>query len=392
MPGRISWSRCAVCALILLLGLVIDVQAGWQIETVDSDGGGEYASLLLVNDVPHIAYTNPVQARYARYDTVSQSWVTEVLHPGQASYTHTSLTFLNGVPHVGLCNSSGGMLMAARNGMGIPENEDWEWTSVDGSIDTYSNLRADSSGNLHACGYDADQRRLRYAYYPAGGTAWTNQTIDNNGDVGGGCSMALDGTTPHISYRDDTNGALKYASYQPGITPPYLWDKETVPGTDNLAGYTSIAVDNDNEIHASFHERGGDGHKIRYATGEFGAWSTEDATWNDTGWYNSIAVDEDDRPHIAEFLNGMLYLNWRDADGDWHWEIVDDGIRPDNPHSVGSYCSIALDSQGRPHIAYWDDTSGSLVYAVRDTAVPEPGTLSLLALGGLAILRRRREG
>ncbi len=45
----------------------------------------------------------------------------------------------------------------------------------------------------------------------------------------------------------------------------------------------------------------------------------------------------------------------------------------------------ALDTAGGGLLALWDDEAGHHV-----EIVPEPATLSLLALGGLAVIRRRR--
>ena len=51
---------------------------------------------------------------------------------------------------------------------------------------------------------------LKYAYQDASG--WHIQTVDSEGEVGEGTSLALDGNGyPHISYDDETNSDLKYA-------------------------------------------------------------------------------------------------------------------------------------------------------------------------------------
>jgi hypothetical protein len=54
---------------------------------------------------------------------------------------------------------------------------------------------------------------IKYAYWD--GSEWQIQTVDSEGYVGPYTSIVLNiGDAPHISYYDESNGALKYASPQ----------------------------------------------------------------------------------------------------------------------------------------------------------------------------------
>jgi hypothetical protein len=94
-------------------------------------------------------------------------------------------------------------------------------------------------------------------------------------------------------------------------------------------------------------------------------WQREapDTSGTDKGRYCSIAVDGDNNPHIAYYdddFNDLRYAYYHD--GDWTIEIVD------SIGDVGIYCSIALDSYNRPHISYQQeylDYYWSLKYATR---------------------------
>ena len=89
----------------------------------------------------------------------------------------------------------------------------------------------------------------------------------------------------------------------------------------------------------------------------------------------SLALDANGKPHIAY---GQTHLYYARYDEEWHIETVDDSW------DVGWYASLALDSDGYPHISYYDrDPNGDLKYAYKDengwhiTTVDDDGTVGL---------------
>ena len=74
------------------------------------------------------------------------------------------------------------------------------------------------------------------------------------------------------------------------------------------------------------------------------------------GYYSSIALDNQDNPHISyEGEQGLNYVRW---DGmDWHSTVLDWRV------GLDGYTSLALDGDGFPHIAYCNDRSDALEYA-----------------------------
>lgn len=83
----------------------------------------------------------------------------------------------------------------------------------------------------------------------------------------------------------------------------------------------------------------------------------------DSGQWVSLALDEDDRAHLAWYQadEGALYHGILTPSGAWSSEPVD-GLAEGNR---GTYTSIAVGSDGAVHIAYRDETTRGLRYARR---------------------------
>ncbi|MBN2019460.1 MAG: hypothetical protein JW749_04475 [Sedimentisphaerales bacterium] len=109
-----------------------------------------------------------------------------------------------------------------------------------------------------------------------------------------------------------------------------------------LAGLLVLAV-NIQEAHA------GDTYWYIYTIDSIG----------DVGFYTSIALDSNDKPHISYFDSTNVDVKYAHYDGSWHTEIVDDSFGAGQ-----NGISLALDSKGIPHISY--SCSEGLKYAYYD--------------------------
>lgn len=91
-------------------------------------------------------------------------------------------------------------------------------------------------------------------------------------------------------------------------------------------------------------------------------WRTE--TVDDSGWVgidSSIAVDSEGNPHISHYNQGNRDLKYaKFADAAWKNETVD------SKGDVGEESGIAIDNKGIPHISYIDVTNGGVKYAKRE--------------------------
>ncbi len=85
---------------------------------------------------------------------------------------------------------------------------------------------------------------------------------------------------------------------------------------------------------------------------------TPDMGYGEVGKWTSIALDSDGKPHISyqDMTNTDLkYARWTGS----MWEVERVG-------AYGMHTSIALDSNDRPHISYYDDVHADLKYAKWD--------------------------
>jgi hypothetical protein len=239
-----------------------------------------------------------------------------------------------------------------------PDVEEWVIEAVDWreekqfELATDRGLRVDAAGNPRIV-YGGTS--LYYAWHD--GVEWQYEIADSSIGVGYEASLALDADgNPHVVYLDFDNYDIKYA-YRDSSG----WHNAIV---DTAGGnYTSIALDESGCGHVSYVSSSG----LTYAYQDDTGWYTRtvDSQTTSSGFWdgiNSLALDEDGFPHIAyyDFIDagyeGNLRYTYQDATG-WYAQTVDASGR------VGNHPSLALDSEGRPHISYRDIDHQSLKYA-----------------------------
>ena len=182
-------------------------------------------------------------------------------------------------------------------------------------------------------------------------SSWENFTIDSSADVGKFSSLVADSNGDlHISYRDSTNGHLKYASNAGGTWTNYPIDN----GGGYIGRYTSIDVDSNDKVHISYGNL--NSWDLKYATNVAGSWSRstiDDGGTGQAGMYSSLVIDSNDLIHVSYWGRSFdLKYATKSATtgGTWADEIVLWG------YMTGEWTSIALDSNDKPFFSHCDET------------------------------------
>ncbi len=278
--------------------------ATWDLEFVEEQPGatGWYSSLAIdANDNPHISYFSPYSSSlmYARY--YSSSWhidpVTETADLGGL----TSLALDNtGKPHIAYWDSPNLTVQYT-----FQDGHSWHFepiTTMTGSGQNVSlAMTLDDANTPHLCFYDYDAGSLNYAY--RNGSDWQIDIVDDDVFYSGqDCSIAIDTLgKPHISYRDL---GLQYARYTGSS-----WQISTVDDDFFAGDGLSLALDSDDKPQISYADWAAtDQYDLRYAFSNGSSWWIEIVDSVPSGErfvVTSLALDNDDRPHIGYWQLGI---------------------------------------------------------------------------------------
>ncbi len=192
-----------------------------------------------------------------------------------------------------------------------------------------------------------------YTYYD--GSTWHYETVNTTPEVNSISSFVLDPEgKAHISYRDKTDGDLKYATNKSGY-----WVVETVDSEGSIYPYTPLALDSDGKAHISYsYYDSYFGYGLKYATNTSGDWVVEtvDGGGGTTEVILDSALDSDKKVHIIHPRNGYLTYTTNKS-GSWISETVD------NDGYAQLLGSLVLDQARKAYISYQDQTNRVLKYA-----------------------------
>ncbi|MCP4230633.1 MAG: T9SS type A sorting domain-containing protein [bacterium] len=197
---------------------------------------------------------------------------------------------------------------------------------------------------------DFYQGELKFGY--KSGSVWQTETVYSDYPVWGG-SLGLDLDPygyPHLSFVEDGPGDVFYANRDSTEWYIEAIDFMGMYGTDS-----ALAIDPDGYPHIAY-----GGHTFKYARWDGSEWDISTIS-NDEGSNPSIVLDSSSFPHIAYYKHvfkgkddtvGLRYVYWDGSN--WQYDDIDTGeIRN---------TSIQLDSEGYPHISYWNVSTHKYAY------------------------------
>jgi len=309
----------------------------WAIECVDCPHAVGLSDRSLKVDpagYPHLAYGGD-GLYYAWHD--GARWQYETVDRTAYAGGYVSLVLdAAGYPHISYYARS--LKYAYKDAAG------WHTELLEGAwnVGLYCSLALDAGGYAHITYLDRGNRDLKYAYQDAAG--WHVTILDEQNAWDSSLALGPDGKI-HVAYR--SSGELRY-----GYQDATGWHSEILG--DGYGLNPSLAVDAGGRPHVAL-----GGNDLRYATRDpDGAWQVENVAPFTTVYESSLALDADGRPRIAfpSTYPDVLNYAWRDDAGSpaWHIEVAVEEVT-----SYGT--SLAIGADGRPAIAYVDHTQRLMV-------------------------------
>ena len=268
---------------------------------------------------------------------------------GQVNAVFSSPAVVGGIVYVGSCGGNVYVLDAA-TGWSLWNYTINRWVMSSPAVAGSSVFVVDVNDVVYAFGGPATP--LPPPLPPPPPPPPSLQVVSSTGDGGGRfSSLALDSKgSPHISFVDNSNGDLKYASWTSSG-----WTVQTVDPAAGRVGYLyeeycSLALDSNDRPHICYEAN----YFLKYAEWTDSGWKIQ--TVDSGGGYCSLALDSSGNPRIS-YLTGyfLRYASWNGTR--WKIQTVDSAL------NVGVDTSLALDSNGNPRISYRDSNNMDLKYA-----------------------------
>ncbi len=128
------------------------------------------------------------------------------------------------------------------------------------------------------------------------------------------------------------------------------WSVEIVDTGQFIGFYPSLALDSNDKPHIAYYDQANG--LLKYARKTGSEWEIDTVDSNHAGIHISLALDSNDYPHIS-YIDGnahtLKYARWTGSD--WNIETLDPGS------DVTSYTSLAIDGNDNPHISFYGENT-----------------------------------
>lgn len=276
---------------------------GWNLATVDGEGGSSASLAVDSHGWSHIVYNSPrvLGLHYAAWD--GKHWQKFLIDPCKTGHQ----------------------------------------TSI--QLDSQDHARISYYREEYSDRHIA--KDLKYAYFD--GKDWYIQTVDHRAGTGRWNSIAIDGAGhPYISYSVTTPGNLGLAYLSQASWDLSLADPPSAQSKRNLDGASSLVLGPSGEPHIAYIDAS---HRsVNYTWRQGPTWKVEILDFLTSAGADSdqisLKLDKSGRPHVAYYDSGPGVLKYatRDDKG-WHVETVE----KDN---AGEHASLVLDNDDQPYISY----------------------------------------
>lgn len=231
-----------------------------------------------------------------------------------------------------------------------------------GDYGGFTPLVFDGNGIGHIGYYDPGAGRVMYARLV--NRAWSTEVVAETGPVFSPSLSLYPEGTPAIAFRAGTPcGDLQYAERRGSA-----WAMETVEAGDDYrtsgsACSSSLAIDPAGIPHIAY-AGGSSPAGLKYATKTGNGWQVSAIdTGNGTGFAAALALDRSGLPVVAYIRKtghcNTLVVAKAESTGWTTTEIFSD---PSTSAENELDLSLALDSRGNPHLGYYDNSRGEIIY------------------------------
>ena len=343
----------------------------WEVETVDD------RERMALEDFPSIAVdeTGCVHMMYANVDGFQYAskcdgnWEVEQLEWEFISDYSIKVDYA-GTVHIVFLENEWGLLQHA-----VKVGEEWWLLPITYGYGDFASFGVDDSGDVHIAykgiiGEATDLTGGLVYSHNIGG--WAPHLLDRGSMAGDFVDMACkENGAVHVAHKDSLYENLRFASNASGV-----WDLRLLDDTDASGEHPSVCSGKKGRVHvAEITDEKGSQPKLRHIFGKDDSWTVEDVLSEGdytTPDYTSIAVDAEGRVHIA--FRQWSESSWtsfgseiqhavRGSNGSWTFETV-----WSVEGQMGDYLDMALDNNGVPHLAFFDYQSDDVKHAFKNGA------------------------